>query len=77
MKRINYLLLATSLAIIVTGLILMLPPTDIKSTPGGRYTQSPGVGAFSTIRIRAASAVCWTGFMLVPLSIVWGMRRGK
>ena len=51
----------------------MRPPIDIKSTPGGRYTQAPGPGAFEPIRIRVAPVVCWVGFMLVPFGIVYGM----
>lgn len=73
MKPINYILLAASVAIITTGMLLMRPPVDIKSTPGGRYTQAPGPGAFHPRRIRVAPVVCWVGFMLVPLGIVWGM----
>ena len=74
MKRTNYLLLAASVAIIVTGLLLMLPPVDIKSTPGGRYTQAPGPEAFDPIRIRVAPVVCLVGFVLAPIGIVYGMR---
>ena len=73
MKRTNFLMIAASVAFIVTGLLLMRPPIDIKSTPGGRYTQAPGPGAFEPIRIRVAPVVCWVGFMLVPFGIVYGM----
>lgn len=77
MKRINFLILAASAVLITTGLLLMRPPIDIKSTPGGRYTQAPGPGAFEPVRIRVAPVVCWVGFVLVPFGIVYGMRDSE
>ena len=73
----NVALTLVAVALIVTGFVLMLPPTDVKNTPGGRYAPAPGPGAFDAVRIRTAPVPCVIGFVLmVPAILYVGRCKG-
>ena len=67
----NVALTLVAVALIVVGFVLMLPPIDIKNTPGGRYAPAPGPGAFDAIRIRTAPVPCVIGFVLMVPAILY------
>ena len=71
----NVLLTAVAITLITTGCMLMLPPIDIKNTPGGRYAPAPGPGAFDPIRIRMAPVPCIIGFLLMVPAILYVGKR--
>ena len=73
-RRANVCVLAVGVTLIVVGMLLMLPPRDVKSEPGGRYKPIPLEGVFAARRIRVAPLVAWLGFVIVPLSIFPGWR---
>ena len=71
----NFALTIVALLFIVAGLMLMLPPVDIRNTVGGRYAPSPGPGAFDSQRIRVAPIPCFVGFVLVIPGIMYVPRE--
>ena len=71
----NFALVGLSVAFIVTGCLLMLPPVDIRNTVGGRFAAAPGPGAFDARRIRAAPIPCFVGFALMVPAILYVPRE--
>ncbi|MBQ9285101.1 MAG: DUF3098 domain-containing protein [Bacteroidaceae bacterium] len=73
----NFALAAVAVAFIVTGFLLMLPETDVRNRPGGRFAPAPGPGAFDARRIRVAPVPCFIGFAMMPLVIMYVPRERK
>lgn len=67
----NCVLTGVALLLIITGCLLMLPESDVRNTPGGRYAPTPGPGAFDARRIRAAPIPCFLGFVLMIPAILY------
>ena len=62
-KRINFILLAISMAIVVIGFLLM-------SGPGSTETEfNPEI--FSDRRIKLAPVVCLVGFLMMIVAVVY------
>ncbi|MCR5820043.1 MAG: DUF3098 domain-containing protein [Bacteroidaceae bacterium] len=73
----NLFVFAVGVLFIVAGMLLMLPPKDIKSEPGGRYKPVPTEGVFAARRIRLAPFVAFLGFVIVPFSLAPGWASKK
>lgn len=73
----NCVLTGVALLLIITGCLLMLPESDVRNTPGGRYAPTPGPGAFDARRIRAAPIPCFLGFVLMIPAILYVPREQK
>lgn len=63
--KINFIMMAACCVIIVLGFILML---------GEPSTQNFNPDIFSTRRIVVGPTVCFLGFLLMPVAIMW---KGK
>lgn len=69
--RVNFLLMGGCLLLIIAGFILM-------SGPGSSPEAGFNPDIFSTRRIVAGPTVCFLGFMLMAVAIVWNpARKGR
>lgn len=73
----HFALTGVAVVFIVTGFLLMLPPVDIRNTPGGRFAASPGPGAFEARRIRLAPIPCFIGFAMMVPTIMYVPKGAK
>ena len=73
----NFALTAVAIMLIVVGFLLMLPESDVRNRPGGRFAPTPGPGAFDARRIRMAPIPCFVGFAMMPLVIMYVPRSRK
>lgn len=68
-RRINFILLAVSMVIVILGFILM-------SGPGSTETEfNPDI--FSDRRIKVAPVVCLVGFLMMIVAVVYRPKNKK